>query len=293
MQWKKLARIGLAIVLIVLVGINVFFFLNRVSYNVTYTEEITYTPNNTLSNLETEQNNYKKFAYTGNDNLTELPFSDFEGRLVSASTSLETLEEIETEHIFDKGFIDGKTDTSAYPNKSIVLPLKYSKYFDYRIYGNSETQISAEWNFSKLNEYKNFYIDVAGYTNEHFVLPGPLTKLELIENAVGYLKENGIEPNRIFLIIDTRNYVWPNRYFEENIIMNFAETEANAEVLNENEYTSRYSRIEIFKGTTTSIDPSYNESHISLSLKMDLSDIIELAKELGLQGYTIQDGRTI
>ncbi len=293
MQWKKLASIGLSIVLLFLIALNVYLFLNRVSYNVSYIEEINYVSNNTLSDFETEQNNFKKFTYTRNDNLNEISYPDFEGKLISSLTSLESTEEIEREHIFDKTFIDGKTNTSAYINKSIVLPLKYSKYFNYSIYGTSETQLNTTWDFSKLKEYKYFYIDVAGYTNDYFVLPGPLTKLELIENAVGYLKENGVEPSRIFLIIDTRNYVWPNRYFEENIMMNFADTEANAEVLNQDAYTSKYSSIDIFKGTTVSIDPSYNESHISLSLKMDLSDIIELAKKLGLQGYTIQDGRTI
>ncbi len=293
MQWKKLARIALAIVLIILVGINVFFFLNRVSYKVTYTEEITYSPNNTLSNFETEQNNFKKFVYTRNDNLTEIAFSDFESRFVSSSTSLETSEEVGIERIFDKSFINTKTDLTDYENRSIILPLKYSKYFDYKIYGSSEPELQLEWNFSKLKDFDHFYIDVAGYTNELFILPGPISKLELIENTIGYLKENGIEPEQISLIVDVRVYVWPNRYFESNIIQNYTDTERQAEVLNQDEYASKYSSIDIFKGTTISIDPSYNESHISLSLKMDLSDIIELAKRLGLQGYTIQDGRTI
>ncbi len=291
MQSKRLIKIILPIAIVVLIGVNIYFLLNRTSYSVNYVDEITYKTNNELSNFDTEQGNYKKFSYSRNDNLINKDYLEFENQLISEGDELPA--DTSSEVIFDKGYISSKVNLETFTNKSVVLPLKYSKYFDYLIYGESEPELAQSWNFTKLKEFKNFYIDLTGYTNEFFILPGPLSTLELMENTVGYLKENGIEPSRIFFIIDIRNYVWPDRFFESNVIMNYTDKVQQAEILDDDQYMQKYSGIEIFRGTTEAIDPSYNKSHVSLSLKSDLSDIIELAKKLGLQGFTIQDGRTI
>jgi hypothetical protein len=290
MQLNKVTKTLLTVAVIALVALNAYFLINRFNKIVKYEDEIEYVENNTLSDFETEQNNFEEFVYTPNTNLVS---EDFEDKANIIAESLEEIDELRgdsNEIILDSSFIDKLPEISEFEVKSIMLPFKYSDYFDYSIYGESEPQLELNWNFQVLSDsYDYFYLDIL-YINEFNILPGPLTKLDLVERAIGYLKSKGIDPSRIVLAVDARYFVWGDRYFEDSIILNQTDKELQADVVSKSEFGTKYRELKALSGLTDTLSNTEKYDYIALSLDLDIVKLTNLATNLGLRGIMVRYG---
>jgi hypothetical protein len=290
MQLSKATKIIINVTIVILIGINIYFVINRFDDVVKYEDEIDYVDNNTLSNFETEQNNFKKFQYARNPNAETLDYADYTSKLVTNGEEMEALVGKSDEIILDSSFIDKLPNLNEFKVKGLILPFKYSDYFDYTMYGASEPELNNGWNFNVLDAtYDYFLLDII-YTNEYFILPGPLTKLELIENSIGYLKSKGIDPSKILLSVDARYYVWEDRYFEDNLVLNYIDKEVQADVVSKSEFTTKYPKIKALSGLTENLSNTENYEYIALSLDLDINELTNLAINLGLRGIMVRYG---
>jgi hypothetical protein len=290
MQLNKVIKTILAIAIVGLIALNAYLLINRFNKVVKYEDEIEFVENNILSDFETEQNNFKKFVYTPNSNLLS---EDYDTKAASIAESIEEIDALRGESeeiILDSAFIDKLPEISEFDTKAIMLPFKYSDYFDYSIYGESEPELKLSWNFDVLESaYDYFYLDIL-YTNEFNILPGPLSRLDLVENAIGYLKSKGIDPSRIILSVDARYFVWDDRYFENNILLNQIDKKVQADVVSRSEFQTKYPRIEVRSGLIDELSNTAKYDYIALSLDLDIEELTNLATNLGLRGIMVRYG---
>lgn len=290
MQLNKVIKALFTIIIVGLILSNIYLLINRSNNVVTYVDNIEFREDNRLSDFETEQNNFKKFSYIPNEDLKELDYEE------NAAITAESTEEIEAligksdSIILDSVFIDQLRDLSDFETTALMLPFKYSDYFDYRIYGQSEPELNLEWNFNVLAAtYDYFYLDIL-YTNEFSILPGPLTKLSLIESSIGYLKSKGIDPSRVVLSVDARYFVWEDRFFENNVVFNQTDATMQADVVSREEYSTKYRNLTALSGLTKTLSNSDNYDSIALSLDLDINELKEIATNLGLRGIIVRYG---
>lgn len=115
------------------------------------------------------------------------------------------------------------TASTSGVNFSIKIFPVWGKDLDYRFHGNISAVVGYDKNlFDIVKSSDKVFVEAYGYTNEYSMLAGPIAPINWVRTVLKFFIFEGIQRDRIFLIANTKKYLWENREFEENPKKNFS-----------------------------------------------------------------------
>lgn len=114
-----------------------------------------------------------------------------------------------------------------------VLNLRWGDEVNYNNYSKYKTSKNIKINgLNQLNTiFNEFWIEAFDYTTVKSILPGPLISLDLFTASINYYTQNGISLDKLVVWINTLGYMWPDRYFENNHLLNYIFDKVDAKIL--------------------------------------------------------------